>query len=226
MLTLRQPASILADAFNAPMQRRAPAGRRIELLARSRAATASELRAGCVRQSPSSPWRRSRSLARVVLLVQTGSGVGVDEGGCSPSPARARCACGLSRIRPAASTPAAPAIAAKQVRGTAAHDAGVADEATGCASGEMQVDCGHSARHPLSRCRASLGQGVGDRCAPGSHDLPPPKGRLECLLAVAGVGRVDVDAWPDDFVDAVEQCVVEGDVGGPQLLDRSGSDDC
>jgi hypothetical protein len=41
-----------------------------------------------------------------------------------------RRACRLSRIRPASSTPATPAIAAKQVRGTAARDAGVADEAT------------------------------------------------------------------------------------------------
>ena len=56
-----------------------------------------------------------------------------------PTRARARCACRLSRIRPAASTPATPAIAAKQVRGTAADDAGVADEATGCASGEEHV---------------------------------------------------------------------------------------
>ena len=41
------------------------------------------------------------------------SGVGVDEGGCSPTRAGARCACRLSRIRPAAST-ATPAIAAKE----------------------------------------------------------------------------------------------------------------
>jgi hypothetical protein len=75
------------------------------------------------------------------LLVQTGSEVGADEGGCSPMRARARCACGMSRIRPAVSPPATPAIAAKQVRGTAADDVGVADEATGCASGESRVSC-------------------------------------------------------------------------------------
>jgi hypothetical protein len=76
-------------------------------------------------QSPSSPpSRRSGSVDRVVLLVRTGSEVGVDEGGCSPTRARARCACRSSRIRPAASTPAAPAIAAKEGRGRVAHDAG------------------------------------------------------------------------------------------------------
>ena len=55
-----------------------------------------------------------RRLGVVTRLVRTGSQVGVDEGGCSPTRARARCACRLSRIRPAASTPAAPAIAAKE----------------------------------------------------------------------------------------------------------------
>ena len=46
--------------------------------------------------------------------VRTGSEVGVGEGGCSPTRARARCACSSSRIRPTASTPATPAIAAKE----------------------------------------------------------------------------------------------------------------
>ncbi len=60
--------------------------------------------------------------------VRTGSEVGVDEGGCSPTRAKARCACRSSRITPAASTPATPAIAAKQGRGPVAHDAAVAGE--------------------------------------------------------------------------------------------------
>jgi hypothetical protein len=75
----------------------------------------------------------------VPLLVRTTSEVGVEEGGCSAPRATARCACRSPRIRPAASTPAAPATAAKQVRGPVAHDAGVAGEATGCASGDEQV---------------------------------------------------------------------------------------
>jgi hypothetical protein len=41
----------------------------------------------------------------------------------------------LARIQQASAPPFA---AGKRVRGTAAHDAGVADEATGCASGEMR----------------------------------------------------------------------------------------
>ena len=44
----------------------------------------------------------------LLQVVRTGSEVGVDEGGCSPTRAGARCACRLSRIRPAASTPATP----------------------------------------------------------------------------------------------------------------------
>ena len=61
--------------------------------------------------------RNHRATTRRPLFVHLGSGVGVDEGGCSPTRARARCACRLARIRPAASTPATPAIAAKQGRG-------------------------------------------------------------------------------------------------------------
>ena len=49
-------------------------------------------------------------------IVRTSSEVGVDEGGCSPTRARARCACRSSRIRPAASAPATPAIAATEGR--------------------------------------------------------------------------------------------------------------
>ena len=49
-----------------------------------------------------------------MVLVRTGSEVGVDEGRCSPTRARARGACRLSRITPAGSTPATPAIAAKE----------------------------------------------------------------------------------------------------------------
>jgi hypothetical protein len=85
--------------------------------------------------------RRTSTSGSLLRVVQTGSEVGADEGGCSPTRARARCACGMSRIRPAVSTPATPAIAAKQVRGTAADDVGVADDATGCASGESRVSC-------------------------------------------------------------------------------------
>jgi hypothetical protein len=48
------------------------------------------------------------------LLVQTESEVGVVEGGCAPTRARARCTCRSSRIRPTASTPATPAIAANE----------------------------------------------------------------------------------------------------------------
>lgn len=60
--------------------------------------------------------------------------------------------------------------------------------------------------------------------------LPPSEVWLERLLAVAGVGRVEVDAGLDDFVDAVEDRRIERDVGGGQLavelLDRAWTDDC
>src|SRR5690349_25108767 len=49
----------------------------------------------------------------LLRFVRTGSEGAVDEGGCSPARARARCACNSWRIRPATSTPATPAIAAK-----------------------------------------------------------------------------------------------------------------
>ena len=49
-------------------------------------------------------------------VVRTGSGVGVGEGGCSPTRAGGRCACRLSRIRPVASTGVTLAIAAKEGR--------------------------------------------------------------------------------------------------------------
>ena len=65
-----------------------------------------------------------RRLGVVTRLVRTGSQVGVDEGGCSPTRARARCACRLSRIRPAASTPAAPQSRQRRAAGVADHDAG------------------------------------------------------------------------------------------------------
>ena len=44
--------------------------------------------------------------------------------------------------------------------------------------------------------------------------LPPPKGWLEDLLAVAGVGGVEVDAGLDDLIDAVEDRRIERGVGG------------
>jgi hypothetical protein len=56
----------------------------------------------------------TRRLLGVADFVRTGSEVCVDEGDCCPTRARARCACKSSRIRPAASTPATPAIAAKE----------------------------------------------------------------------------------------------------------------
>jgi hypothetical protein len=42
--------------------------------------------------------------ASLLLLVRTGSQVGADEGGCSPTRARARCVCRSSWMRPPAST--------------------------------------------------------------------------------------------------------------------------
>ena len=55
-------------------------------------------------------------------------------------------------------------------------------------------------------------------------------GGLEDLLAVAGVGGVEVDARLDDLVDAVEDRCVERDVGGGELavelLHCAWSDDC
>ena len=62
--------------------------------------------------------------ARVVEIVRTGSEVGVDEGGCSRTRAGARCACRLSRIRPAASTPATPQSRLRRAAGVADCDAG------------------------------------------------------------------------------------------------------
>jgi len=50
---------------------------------------------------------------------RTGSGVGVDKDGCSPTQVRARCTCRSSWIRAAASTPASFAIAANQDTGVA-----------------------------------------------------------------------------------------------------------
>src|SRR5207253_3190256 len=47
--------------------------------------------------------------------------------------------------------------------------------------------------------------------------LSPSKRRFEDLLAVAGVGGVEVDAGLDDLVDAVEDGWVERDLGGGEL---------
>ena len=77
--------------------------------------------------------RIRQSPASLPAVVRFGSEVGLDEGGRSPTRARVRCACRSSRIRPAASTPATPSIAAKEVRRPVAHDAGGAGEPTGCA---------------------------------------------------------------------------------------------
>ncbi len=60
-------------------------------------------------------------------------------------------------------------------------------------------------------------------------ELAAAEGRLQHLLAVAGVGGVEVDAGLDDLVDAVEDGRVEGRVGGGQLalelLHRARADD-
>jgi hypothetical protein len=58
-----------------------------------------------------------------------------------------------------------PASAAKHVRGTAAHDAGVADDATGCASGDVQVRALAGRRDLPSLCCAGL-QGKREALAP------------------------------------------------------------
>ena len=79
-----------------------------------------------------------RMLASRPLVVRTGSEVGVDEGGCSPTRARARCACRSSRIRPAASKPATPAIAAKQAR-RCGYTSGEADWAVTPGNGAAYV---------------------------------------------------------------------------------------
>ena len=75
--------------------------------------------------------------------------------------------------------------------------------------------------------RGERGQHVRRRAADGG--LAAPQGRLESLLAVAGVGGVEVDAGLDDLVDAVEDGGVERDVGGGQLavelLHRPRADD-
>ena len=42
----------------------------------------------------------------LLLIVRTGSEVGVDEHGCSPTRAQRRCTCRTSQTRPAATTPA------------------------------------------------------------------------------------------------------------------------
>src|SRR6187200_1561309 len=49
------------------------------------------------------------------------------------------------------------------------------------------------------------------------RSLTSAEGRLEDLLAVAGVGGVEVDAGLDDLVDAVEHRGVEHDISGGKL---------
>ena len=70
----------------------------------------------------------SSSLATVardaLVLVRTGSEVGVDEGGCSPTRATAGRGCRSSRIRPAASTRRLPQSRQRRAAGVADHDAG------------------------------------------------------------------------------------------------------
>ena len=48
-------------------------------------------------------------------------------------------------------------------------------------------------------------------------DLPSPRRRLQGGVAPAAVGGVDVGAGRDDLVDAVQQRLVEHEVGGGEL---------
>ena len=96
---------------------------------------------------------------RLLRFVQTGSEVGVDEGGCSPTRARARGACRLSLTRPAASTPATPAIAAKQGHGPVAHGARSPGDAVGCGSGESRGRRTHGSKSPLRLTRYFCNRG-------------------------------------------------------------------
>ena len=90
---------------------------------------------------PASDCRRPEGARPPSSLFRTSSSeVGVDEGGCAATRARARCACRSQRIWPAASTPATPANAAKRGHGPVAHDARWPGDAVGCASGDEQVD--------------------------------------------------------------------------------------
>ena len=57
-------------------------------------------------------------------LVRTGSEVGVDEGGCSPTRARARCACRPSRISRQQTHRCLPQSRQRRAAGVADHDAG------------------------------------------------------------------------------------------------------
>src|ERR1700704_2327956 len=59
--------------------------------------------------------------------------------------------------------------------------------------------------------------------------LPPSRRRLQSWTLPSAVGRVDVRAGREDLVDAVEQCLVEGDVRrgelAVQMLHRARPDD-
>ena len=82
---------------------------------RRRPCPTSDVVARRARDEPPAPVsEKRRSKGSRLPFVRTGSEVGVDEGGRSPTRARARCACRSSRIRLAASTPATPAIAVKE----------------------------------------------------------------------------------------------------------------
>ncbi len=101
--------------------------------------------------------------AAPLLFVPSGSDAAHDVGGCSVTRAAARCACTSPRIGLPASTSPARAIAAKQVRGPLAHDAGVDGDATGCASGDLQGRSPDERSHPLLwreafRVRRGLGE--------------------------------------------------------------------
>jgi hypothetical protein len=76
-----------------------------------------------------------------------------------------------------------PASAAKHVRGTAAHDAGVADDATGCASGDVQVRALAGRRDLPSLLRGSSGQtrSVGSLPQAVREAHRPPGEELEVL---------------------------------------------
>jgi hypothetical protein len=111
-------------AYVEPVDRRTSARFCVSSQARARACTTAfvndrQSRCDTARSLPTAGPARGaevphRASTSVVEIVRTRSEVDVDEGGCSPTRARARCACRPSRIRPAASTPATPAIAPKE----------------------------------------------------------------------------------------------------------------
>ena len=91
--------------------------------------------AGSIRKRPARPVAGSW----LPLVVRTGSGVGVDEGGCSPTRATARARLQVVAVRPAASTPATPAIAAKEGSRRSRSQCRTVEGIEMRTSGDMQV---------------------------------------------------------------------------------------